>query len=90
MAMNIAVSNATPGYAPIGELCRQPPPSRRPACIAVLAQMASSGELIDQVIGLHLGAPLVADSAEGVAWRERLRWLSWLRHSKTGCPMRRA
>lgn len=78
MAMHVVTSYSTPSITSIRKLCKRPPPSRRPTCIAVLAHMASGSEMIDQVIGLHLGIPLVADTAESVAWRERLRRLIWL------------
>ena len=89
-AMNIAAGHAIPSITPLVELCRQPPPSWRQACVDVFARMASSSEMIDQVMGLHLGTPLVADTSEAVVWRERLRRLSWLRQhfpGQRGQPM---
>lgn len=83
-AMDIAVAHSSPAISPLAELCKQPPPSRRRACIDAFARMASGSEMIDQVMGLHLGIPLVADTSEGVVWRERLRRLSWLRHHFPG------
>lgn len=83
-AMNTAMANGFPSISPIAELCEQPPPSRRESCIGLLAHMASGSEMIDQVIGLHFGVPLVANTSAGVAWRERLRRLSWLRHHFPG------
>lgn len=89
-AMNTAAGHAIPSIMPLAELCRQPPPSRRQACVDVFARMASGSEMIDQVMGLHLGTPLVADTSEAVVWRERLRRLSWLRQhfpGQRGQPM---
>lgn len=79
VAMKIAVAYSLPPVEPIAEMCREPSPSRRKTCIAVLAQLADGSEMVDRTIGLHLGMPLVADTPDSAVWRERLRQLNWLR-----------
>ncbi|UHQ23537.1 hypothetical protein LVB77_02140 [Lysobacter sp. 5GHs7-4] len=77
-AMDLAVVTSLPSYGPLMELCRSPPRERRDVCLSVFGLMARSPDLIDRVMGQHGGTPLAADGPDALAWRERVRELSWL------------
>lgn len=78
LAQDFVSALPTPVFTELSELCAQPPPRRRQACIDVLSRVATDA---DDVASRGLATALLVGSIpddSDALWRERLRRHRWL------------